>query len=567
MPTVGNVDPDVDTLFDRPAKDRWNRMALGDVFERVTWSHPDREAIVGWSGAYASPEYERLTYRQADERANQVAHALLATGLERGARVLLYCENSVEAVVTMVGIAKAGLVCVPLNPLLAPDVVAYAIEHSGATFAVVDAELWPRAEVAFIDADLAVGVTIPIGGGAAAGSPEFEAWIEGQPTTECDVTIHGDDIWCLMFTSGTTAMPKAVMISHTYGYLSTYTYALSINRGLRFEDQMRSGTFLPITYHTGIYAVLFPAWFSAGTAVIGRRPSSSELSRCVDRERLTAVWAGSPAFVQALVDSNDEQGDDLSSLTVVFFSWGTMQPDLIERLKGVTRNPELGAIEVFGQTESLSSYRFYPDQHPEKHRLAIQGVNYVGVPNPMLAAKIISEDGKLLRDQPGVPGEAVYRSPAITSGYYRNREATLEAFAGGWFHSGDSCAYDEDGLQVMVDRFKDIVKSGGENVSSLRVESVVSQHPSIGRVAVIGLPSDRWGEEVTAVVVPAQGAVVDPDAVLLFARERLAGYEAPKRVVVLDELPETVGGKVLKYRLRQQLVGTPAGPPTRGEEA
>ncbi|WP_051247594.1 class I adenylate-forming enzyme family protein [Nocardioides halotolerans] len=553
------MDLDVDSLFDRPAKDRWNRMALGDVLERVTWSHPDRDAIVGWSGAYAAPEFERLTYRQADERANQVAHALLSAGLERGARVLLYCENSVEAVVTMLGIAKAGLVCVPLNPLLAPDVVTYAIEHVGATFAVVDAELWPRAEAAFAAAGLAAGVTIPIGGGAVPGSHEFHDWIAGRPTTEVEVAIHADDIWSLMFTSGTTAMPKAAMISHTYGYLSSYTYALSTSRGLRFEDQIRSATFLPITYHVGHYAVLFPAWFSAGTAVIGRRPNPSELSKAIAGERVTAVWGGSPTFLQLLADAKDQQHDDFTSLTVVFFSWGAMRPDLIDRLKSATANPELCALEVFGQTESLSSYRFYPDQHPEKHRLALQGVNYVGLPNPMLAAKIISADGELLVDQPGVAGEAVYRSPAISSGYFRNEEATREAFAGGWFHSGDSCAYDDDGLQLMVDRFKDIVKSGGENVSSLRVEAVLSQHPGVARVAVVGLPSERWGEEVTAVVIPHAGVDLQADSVLTFARERLAGYETPKRLVVVDELPETVGGKVLKYRLRQQLAVTTAG--------
>lgn len=547
----------MERLYDRRADQRWDRMVLGDVFERVTWSHPDREAIVGRPGAFGDPRFERLTYRQSDELANQVAHGLLAQGLARGARVLLYCENSVEAVITMIGIAKAGLVCVPLNPLLAPDVVTYAIEHVSAEFAVVDAELWPRAEQAFAEAGLAPGVTIPIGGDEVPGSVLFADFVTGQPTSEPDLRLHGDDVWSLMFTSGTTAMPKAAMITHTYGYLAAHTYALSTTRGLKFEDELRLATFLPIIYHVGHYAVLFPAWFSAGTAVIGRRPNPSELSRAIAAERVTGVWGGSPAFLQAMVDAQELQGDDLSSLTVTFFSWGAMRPDLIERLKTASGNPDLCALEVFGQTESLSCYRFYPGQHPEKHRKSIEGVNYVGVPNPMLAAKVVNEAGEWLRDQPGVPGEAVYRSPAITAGYFRNEEATRESFAGGWFHSGDSCAYDEDGLQIMVDRFKDIVKSGGESVSSIRVESIVAQHPAVARVAVVGLPSERWGEEVTAVVIARPETALDPADVLAFARERLAGYESPKRIVVVDELPETVGGKVLKYRLRQQLAAEP----------
>jgi acyl-CoA synthetase (AMP-forming)/AMP-acid ligase II len=191
-------------------------------------------------------------------------------------------------------------------------------------------------------------------------------------------------------------------------------------------------------------------------------------------------------------------------------------------------------------------------------------VNYVGVPNPVLAARVIDDAGNDLRGAPGTPGEAVYRSPAITAGYFRNVEATREAFEGGWFHSGDSCTYDEDGLQVMVDRYKDIVKSGGENVSSLRVESVVAQHPDVARVAVIGVPDERWGEMVTAVIVAQPGAEPRSDEIIAFCRQRLAGYETPKRVVVVDGMPETVGGKILKYRLREQIGATlPAGAPPR----
>jgi acyl-CoA synthetase (AMP-forming)/AMP-acid ligase II len=150
-----------------------------------------------------------------------------------------------------------------------------------------------------------------------------------------------------------------------------------------------------------------------------------------------------------------------------------------------------------------------------------------------------------------VTGEAVYRSPVMTAGYYRNEDATREAFRDGWFHSGDSCAFDENGLRVMVDRFKDIVKSGGENVSSIRVESALVQHPAVARAAVIGVPDRRWGEAVTAVVV-RDGDALSEEELIAFARDRLAGFETPKQIIFVDELPETVGGKILKYRLRQQ---------------
>jgi acyl-CoA synthetase (AMP-forming)/AMP-acid ligase II len=207
---------DVTSLRDRRADERWNRTAVGDILERLTWSRPDQDAIVGWTGAYATPEFERVTYAQADVAANRVAHALLAAGLERSDRVVLYCDNSVEALLTLIGIAKAGLVAVPVNPLMAPDVLRYVIGHVEARFAVVDAELWPRARPAFAAAGLHPAVTIPIGGEAIEGTQALADWIAAQPGSEPDVRIHGDDIWSLLFTSGTTAMPKAVMSSHTY---------------------------------------------------------------------------------------------------------------------------------------------------------------------------------------------------------------------------------------------------------------------------------------------------------------------------------------------------------------
>jgi acyl-CoA synthetase (AMP-forming)/AMP-acid ligase II len=151
-----------------------------------------------------------------------------------------------------------------------------------------------------------------------------------------------------------------------------------------------------------------------------------------------------------------------------------------------------------------------------------------------------------------VPGEAVYRSPAITAGYYQDEQATEHAFRHGWFHSGDSCVYDEQGLRIMIDRYKDIVKSGGENVSSIRVEAVLHEHPGVAKAAVVGLPHDRWGEAVTALVITDRSHPAAERELLDFCRERLAGFETPKSVIFVDQLPETVGGKVLKYKLRQE---------------
>jgi acyl-CoA synthetase (AMP-forming)/AMP-acid ligase II len=455
----------------------------------------------------------------------------------------------------MIGIAKAGLVCVPVNPLLAPDVLSWAIEHVEAAYAVVDADLWPRGAEAFARAGLSPAVTITIGGDPVPGSRSFTDWTRDhssdQPQPE--VSLHADDIWIMLFTSGTTAMPKAAMCSHVYSYLAAYSFVGPLTRGIRHETDLRLATFLPIIYHCGHNAGVLPAFFTGGTVVLGRRFEPGAVAEAITEERVTALWAGAPRFLQRLVEHAEQDPDvDLTSLKVAMFSWGAMTSDIERRLRRRC-GQDLSLLEVFGQSEAMSCFRFYLDEHSDKVAASDGVVNHVGVPNPILGADILDEDGNSLRGKPGVPGEAVYRSPVVAAGYFRDEQATREAFEGGWFRSGDSCMYEADGQQIMVDRYKDVIKTGGENVSSVRVEAILTQHPDVDRAAVIGLPDEHWGEVVTAVVIPVVGRNPDAAEVIAFCRSKLAGYETPKRLVAVDSFPETVGGKTLKYKLREQL--------------
>jgi acyl-CoA synthetase (AMP-forming)/AMP-acid ligase II len=548
------VNFDVEALYGRRNDERWNRMAVGDILERMTWSEPDKVAVVADPSAVADSRYASVTYREADAVANRMANVLLGHGLGRGDRVAMLCENSIEAYLTKLAIAKAGLVALPINTMMAPDVVEHMLRHVEARVAVVDTDLWATGGAAFA----AAGVVPLASIGAESGpAPGFHELVSAASPDEPDVRIHGDDIWEILLTSGTTAMPKAVMVSHTYSYTAAMSHALSYSRNLAVESQLRTCTFLPTIFHISDHAYVLSAFLSGGSVVLGRRPTGASVAAAVTREAATMLWGGSPQFlddVARAIDANPESFD-LSSLEVIVYGWGAMTPDLVAQL---TRQcgGRVEFVGIFGQTEAIACHRFWPNRWSELHTRTAPRTNYVGIPTPLLGATVVDANGASLHDRPGVAGEAVYRSPAMSSGYYRDEEATAVAFRGGWFHSGDMCEFGEDGLRVMVDRYKDVVKSGGENVSSIRVETILAQHPAIARAAVVGVPDERWGEAVTGVVVAAEGRTVDADALIAFCRERLAGFETPKRIVVVDELPTTVGGKVLKYRLRESLGAT-----------
>ncbi len=538
---------DVETLRGRRATHRWERTSVGDVFERLAWARPDTPVLTGCPGAYGDDRFAVVTPRQADAVTNRLAHALAAAGLEPGARVVLVCENSVEAFLAKIGVAKAGMVAVPLNPNLAPDVLDHILRLTEPGFAIVDAELWARVEPAFTATGTAVGATITVGGGPVAGSVPFADLIEGHPDTEPDVEIHGDDIWELLFTSGTTAMPKGVMISHASTHLAGMNFALSLSRGLRHESDLRVVTYLPMIYHIGDQLFPFGALLAGGSFVLGRGPAPGPVAEAISQHRATALWAGSPQFVTALTAELESRPElDVSALTTLVYGWGALSPALLDRLDARV-GTEIVTLGIFGQTEAIACFRFWPTRWPDVHRATAPSVNYVGLPSALLASDVVDEAGDPVR---GAAGEAVYRSPIMTAGYYKDVESTREAFRGGWFHSGDSTLVDDQGLRIMVDRYKDIVKTGGENVSSMRVEAVLYEHPAVLRAAVIGLAHEHWGEAVTAVVVAREGATTDEDEVIAFCKSRLGGHETPKAVVFTDALPETVGGKVLKYKLR-----------------
>lgn len=543
---------DVENFRHRRNDDRWNRVSVGDIIERVTWSTPDKLALICTADATVNPAYRRLTYAQANALINRIAHALLALDLPPATRIAMFCDNSNEAWLAKIAIAKAGFVAAPVNVMMAPDVILETLAHVDAQIAIVDEPQWVRLGERL----RASGVkpVMSIGGDAAGTAPDFDRFIADQPASEPDVRIHGDDVWEVLFTSGTTARPKAVMISHTYTYMAAYSHVLTQTRGLEHESAIRHAAFTPMVYHIGDHACMFSPLMAGGTAIIGRKPEGHIMAETCTRERATCLFGGSPQFVESLIRAVDERpfAYDLTSMTAMHFGWAPLAPGSLAAFRRIC-GPQVKVYEICGQTEAVACHRFHVDRHTDLYLRESPATNHVGYPAPIMAATVFDDQGQDLRGRKGLAGEAVYRSPAMFSGYYRDLTATEEALAGGWFHSGDSFVYHDDEVRLMVDRYKDIVKSGGENVSTIRVEAILQQHPAVQRAAVVGVPDERWGEAVVACIIPNAGATIDDAALIAFARERLAGFETPKRIVVMDEFPTTVGGKILKYRIRQAL--------------
>ncbi len=544
---------DVENFRNRRNDARWNRVSVGDVIERMTWNEPGKVAFIATPEATVDPAYARVTYSEANDVINRVANALLALNLPRASRIAMLCDNSNEAWLAKVGVAKAGLVAAPINVMMASDVIAEALQGVGAQHAIVDQALWEPLEGTLALAN--IRPIVSIGGPPQGRIPNFEEFMSEHGSDEPDVDIHGDDIWQVLFTSGTTAKPKAVMISHTSTYMAAYSKALTMTRGLSHESEIRLGVFTPMVFHIGDQLCVFGPLVCGGTVIIGRKPQGPEMARAITDEKVTCLFGGSPQFVESLITEVQSKPEeyDLSSLGVMWFGWAPLAPASLAAFQELC-GPQLKVYEMIAQTEAIAGHRFFIDRHLDMYLREAPAINHVGKPSPIMGATVMDETGQDLRDKPGVAGEAVYRTPAMFSGYYRDLEATQEAVRGDWFHSGDSFVYGQDQIRLMVDRYKDIVKSGGENVSSIRVESVLQQHPTVIRAAVIGLPDDRWGEMVTACILKAPNTQFAEEALIGFARERLAGFETPKRIVVMDEFPTTVGGKVLKYKLRQYLL-------------
>ena len=467
-----------------------------------------------------------------------LAAGLADRGVDRGDVVGLLSYNSLEFLATIFAANTLGAVAMPVNWRLAGPELRYLLEHSGARAFVCDADLVELGEAASagLDQPLArVIVPTPEVTGAGGWEP-FDALAAADPVGERTPT-GGDDVHRLMYTSGTTGRPKGVMITHAN--LAWKNHAHVTEFGFTADDV---GLACGPLYHVGALDLVTTTMIAVGATTIVHR--SFDAARVVDeieRSRVSLVWMA-PAMLRAVLDEPGVEERDLSSVRAIIAGGEKLPIPFIDRLERTF--PSAWLADAYGLTETVSGDTFL-DRASVRTKLGS-----VGRACLYLDLEIWDEQGMPV--PAGERGEVVLRGPKVFAGYWRDPEATERAFAGGWFHTGDVGTKDDDGYVYIVDRLKDMIISGGENIAGSEVERVLDEHAAVLEVAVVGRPHERWGEVPVAYVVPRPDARPTADELIEHCRSQLAKFKVPADVVFLDALPRNPSGKVLKRELRTQ---------------
>ena len=478
-------------------------------------------------------EGETTTYGEMASGAAALAGGLSERGVHRGDVVALLSYNCPEFLETVFAANYLGAIAMPINWRLAAPEVRFLLEHSGARALVCDEPLLDLANEATKGIEPAL-VRVSLSPAGKDGWTTF-ADLRATPNRVEPVPAAADDVHRLMYTSGTTGRPKGVMISHAN--LAWKNLAHIIEFGFTSSDL---GLACGPLYHVGALDLTTTSLIAAGaTTIIHRSFEASTVVDELERSRATTVWLA-PAMVNAIMALPDIEQRDLSSVRVVINGGEKMPIPLIERIQRTF--PSAWFADAYGLTETVSGDTFL-----DRDSL-VSKLGSVGRPCLYLELDIWDELGRPL--PAGERGEIVMRGPKVFRGYWRDPEATAAALAGGWFHTGDVGIRDDDGYLYIVDRFKDMIVSGGENIASSEVERVLYEHASVLEAAVVGRPDERWGEVPVAFVVLRPDATATPDVLLEHCRTQLARFKVPKDIMFLDALPRNPSGKVLKRELR-----------------
>jgi fatty-acyl-CoA synthase len=492
----------------------------------------------------------RWSYVQFAERIGRLSGALARAGVGPGDRVAVLAPNVPVALEAHFAVLALRAVLVAINTRLAPDEVTYILEHSGAKVVLVDPELAPRAAGAagLSPRPLLVNVEDPVAGigGTPLPGPGYEEFVRDAAVLPIDGSIDDEDrITSINYTSGTTGRPKGVLYTHR-GVTLNALGELVVHRLGR--DSIYLWT-LPL-FHCNGWCFPWAVTAAGGTHVLLRAPAPERILELVRAERVTH-FNGAPTVLLMLAEAPQARGVRFDPPVRVAIGGSPPSPTLLARME------ELGVVvtHVYGLTETYGPH-VVCEMQPGWEGLDVPGRAAVmarqGVPmHVALHLRVVDDEMREVPANGKTIGEVVMRGNNVMKGYYRDPEATAKAFAGGWFHSGDLGVLHPDGYVELRDRKKDIIISGGENISTIEVEHAIVKHPAVLECAVVAMPDPRWGEVPKAYVSLRPGASASESEIIAFCRERLAHFKCPK-AVEFAELPKTSTGKIQKFRLRER---------------
>ncbi|PWR18400.1 fatty acid--CoA ligase [Zavarzinia aquatilis] len=504
---------------------------VGDIPRHHAARQPEATALVF--------EGRRSSFARWNDRCSQVANALIRDGAGSGARVVFFAKNSDWYYEAYVGATKANAVLVAVNWRLAPPEVAYIVNDSAAEILMVGPEFLPL--IREIRADLPRVRRIVVMGEGGEDGPGWEDWLAGVPTDDPQLPTATDDVAIQLYTSGTTGHPKGVMLTNG-NVLEAMKAAENGTYGPWRPGRDSLLMCMPNFHVAGSNWGLFG--LSVGVAVhVLAEVDPARILATIEREKISrALFV--PAVVLFLVQHPAARTTDVSSLKTILYGAAPIPLDLLRAAMEVF---DCDFVQGYGLTETCGATICLP---PADHDPAGNPrMRSCGKPLPGVEVRIVDALGKAL--PPGEVGEIVIRSALNMIGYWGRPEETAKTLRDGWLHTGDAGYTDADGYVYIHDRVKDMIVSGAENIYPAEVESALYGHPAIADVAVIGVPDERWGEAVKAVVVLKPGQDAAAADIIAFARQRIAAYKAPKTVDFVDSLPRNPSGKLLKRELRK----------------
>ncbi|WP_406412748.1 acyl-CoA synthetase [Streptomyces sp. NBC_01614] len=465
-----------------------------------------------------------MDYRTLHTRTTRLAHALRDRGIRRGDRIAYLGPNHPSYLETLFAAGTLGAVFVPLNTRLAGPEIAYQLADSGAKALVHGPS--HTGLVAGLPGSTDVRTYVELG-------PEYEEALASASEEPIDAPVTPDDTCIIMYTSGTTGRPKGAMLTH--GNITWNALNVLVDTDLIADE--RALVCAPLFHTAGLNMLTLPVLLKGGACVLVEAFDPDVTFDLIERHRITFMF-GVPTMFDQVARHPRWPDADLSSLRILTCGGSPVPTPLI----AAYQERGLTFLQGYGMTEAAPGTLFLDAEH------AVTKAGSAGVPHFFSDVRVVGPD--LAPVDVGETGEVVVRGPHVMPGYWGLPEETAASFADGWFRSGDAARTDEDGYVFIVDRIKDMIISGGENIYPAEIEDLLLAHPDIVECAVIGVPDDKWGEVPRAVVVPREGTTVDPDAVLASLSGRLAKYKIPKSVVLAAELPRTASGKLLKSRVR-----------------